>query len=127
MIRKVLIVDDSPIAIRILKACLPSGFDAACFEARDGAEGVACFKKIKPDLTFLDLTMPVMDGFEALEEMMKIDQNAVVIIVSADIQKKVFEKVASMGAFLMLHKPPSKEVIQSAIEKATAQIREVRV
>lgn len=127
MIKKILIVDDSPVAVRILKRCLPHDLDAECFEARDGAEGIACFKKIKPDLTFLDLTMPVMNGFEALEAMMNIDQNAVVIIVSADVQKQVLERVQSLGAFLMVCKPPSKEIVKRAVEQAAEQVRRVRV
>ncbi len=127
MLKKILIVDDSPVAIRILKVCLPDDLGVECFTAKDGAEGLQAFKTLKPDLTFLDLTMPVMDGFEALGEIMKIDKNAIVIIVSSDIQRSVVGKILSLGAFLMLNKPPSKESVKAAIDKVTTKICEMRL
>ncbi len=127
MLKKILIVDDSPVAIRILKVCLPPELDVEFMEAKNGAEGLECFKRFKPDLTFLDLTMPVMDGFEALEEMLKVDNKALVIIVSADVQKQVVDRVMSLGAFLMVYKPPSRNTIQAAVNKAVAKMQEMRV
>jgi len=127
MIKKVLIVDDSPIAIKILKRCIPLEYEFECHVANNGAEGIELFKKVKPDLTFLDLTMPVMDGIQALEEIIRIDKDAIVVIVTADAQKKVYDKVCAKGAFMVLAKPPSRDFVKAAILKAELAIEKMGV
>ncbi len=118
MARKLLIVDDSPIARKILKSTLPKDDDFETHEASNGLEGLNKFKEISPDITFMDLTMPVMDGVEALEEIMKIDQEAVVIVSTADIQPKSIGKVIELGALTVIRKPPKKEKVKEALLKA---------
>jgi two-component system, chemotaxis family, chemotaxis protein CheY len=115
--KKILIVDDSPVSRAIIKKCLPKGHDYDVVEAGDGREGLEKFKEVKPDITFLDLTMPVMDGFEALAEIKKLDSNAVVLVLTADIQQKVVEKVIALGAGTVIPKPPSAESIAAALIK----------
>ena len=118
MIKKILIVDDSSISIKIIKSCIPKDKDYELFDAADGQIGVEKYKEIKPDLTFMDLTMPVMNGFQALEEIMKLDQRAIVIILTADVQIKAVAKAHDLGAFSVVKKPPSKESILAAIKEA---------
>ena len=118
MTKKILIVDDSIIARMAVKKAIPKDKPYELHEASDGLEGLEKFKTIVPDVTFLDLTMPVMTGFQALEEIKKIDKNALVIILTADIQAKTMEKVNNLGVFMMIKKPSSKEEIQDALEKA---------
>lgn len=118
MIEKVLIIDDSPVARVIVKKCLPEGHDYTLYEASDGKEGLEKFKEIGPEVTLLDLTMPVMDGFEALEEIKKVDGNAVVIVLTSDIQQKTIEKVMALGACMVAPKPPTPEIIEEALIKA---------
>jgi two-component system chemotaxis response regulator CheY len=118
MIKKILIVDDSSISVKIIKSCIPNDKDYELFDAADGQIGVEKYKEIKPDLTFMDLTMPVMNGFQALEEIMKLDQRAIVIILTADVQIKAVAKAHDLGAFSVVKKPPSKESILAAIKEA---------
>ena len=118
MIKKILIVDDSPVARAIVKKCLPKDRDFELTEASNGQEGVQKFKEVRPDLTFLDLTMPVMDGFGALKAIKEEDNLAVVMVLSSDIQKKTMEKVVTLGADMVIPKPPSAESIQEALTKA---------
>ncbi|MGV1100088.1 response regulator [Thiovibrio sp. JS02] len=118
MIEKILIVDDSPVARAIVKKCLPKDRHFELTEAGDGQEGLRKFKEVRPDLTLLDLTMPVMDGFGALAAIKKEDSMAVVVVLSSDIQKKTVAKVMALGADLVLPKPPSAESIQEALTKA---------
>ncbi len=124
MINKILMVDDSEVALKILKRCLPTDKEYECVTASDGAEGVEAYKSEKPDLTFLDLTMPVMDGIEALEIIMNYDADAMVIVCTADSQKKVYDKVMSLGAFMMIKKPPSKESIKAAMMQVLQRLKE---
>lgn len=118
MIKKILIVDDSIVARMGLKKAILKDASYELYEAFDGLSGLEQFKTVAPDVTFLDLTMPVMTGFEALDEIKKIDKNAVVIVVTADIQKKTVDRVLEAGALLVISKPPSQEEISGALEKA---------
>ncbi len=117
MPKKLLIVDDSPVSRAIIKKCLPEGHDFELFEAEDGQQGLEKFKEVKPDATLLDLTMPVMDGFEALEEIKKVDSGAQVIVLTADIQPKAYETVMGLGAAMVVPKPPSSESIADGLSK----------
>ncbi|MFQ5597453.1 MAG: response regulator [Nitrospiria bacterium] len=123
MTKKILMIDDSPVAIKVLKKCLPSDMEFECYSAGDGAEGVAKYISLKPDFTFLDLTMPVMGGIQTLESILAINKDAVVIMVTADTQKKVFEKVISIGAFMLIAKPPTKEIVSAVLSKAMLELK----
>lgn len=111
---KILVVDDSKLArlslIKTVKKIEPA---TEFFEAENGAVALEIFKKESPRVVFLDLTMPVMDGYEALVEIMKIDSDAQVIVVSADIQPKAKEKVLNSGAKNMCPKPINDEKMQN--------------
>lgn len=124
MIKKILIVDDSPIARKMLKSCLPNDQGYEFFEAGDGKAGYEKYKDINPDLTFMDLTMPVMTGYEAIDEIIKHDKNAMIIVVTADIQMKAIKMVMDSGAFMVLKKPLKKEDISSALVKVKDTLQE---
>lgn len=115
---KALIVDDSKMArksvISKLKGCVDN---PEVFEAENGKEGLFLFKSIKPDVVFLDLTMPIMDGYEALEEIMKIDQDAKVVVITADIQPKAKERVLASGASEYLEKSITEEKILDVLRQ----------
>jgi two-component system chemotaxis response regulator CheY len=118
LIKKILLVDDSRASRYIIKGCLPKDRDYELSEAADGKAGLEMYKEFKPDLTILDLTMPVMDGYEALEEIIKYDSSALVIVLTADIQKKAREKVKDLGGFKIIPKPPSRELMEQALLEA---------
>ena len=122
MIKKILIIDDSPISRRIMKSCIPKDRDYELFEAGDGLAGLEAYKEIQPDVTFMDLTMPVMDGTEATGKIREFDPEAVVIVCTADIQIKSITNVLELGALMVVKKPPSKETIEDALAKAEEQI-----
>jgi two-component system chemotaxis response regulator CheY len=106
----------------MLKKSLPKGRDYEICEAVNGLEGLEKFKGFQPDVTFLDLTMPVMDGTECLGKIMNISKNAIVMVVSSDIQVQSVERVITLGAFKMLKKPAGKEDIQKALTDAENKI-----
>ena len=114
---KVLVIDDSLLArksiIKIFKEHEPG---AVFIEAENGEKGLAQYIKEEPiDLVFLDLTMPVMDGFDTLENLLKINPALRVVIVSADIQPKAKERVMGLGAKAMIAKPISKDKMQELL------------
>ena len=107
---KILIVDDSKLArMGVIKSVKEIEPDAELIQASNGLEAIEAYKSQKPDAVFLDLTMPVMDGFEALKEIIAIDKDAQVIIISADIQTEAKLRVLNAGAKNMYPKPINQE------------------
>jgi len=117
---KILVVDDSAIARKFLIRSLPQDIDYELRECKNGLEGLEAYPVFKPDLTFLDLTMPVMDGVETLEKIKELDPDAIVYVLTADIQKSTHEKIMSLGAYKFLKKPPTKELISNAVYELAA-------
>ena len=80
---KILVTDDSKMArkmvIKTLTDLLQDSVEI--HEAQNGLEALELYKEILPKITFLDLTMPVMDGFEALEKIKEFDIDAKVVII----------------------------------------------
>ncbi len=114
-IEKILIIDDSPISRKIIKSCIPKDKGYDFFEAENGKIGLEKFQEIHPEVTFLDLTMPVMGGVECLEKILKFTKNAIVVVVTADVQIKSISKVTEIGAFRVIKKPPSKKALQKVL------------
>jgi two-component system chemotaxis response regulator CheY len=117
---KILIVDDSIVARMSVKACIPKDQEHQLAEAGDGTKALELFRSMLPDVTFLDITMPGKSGLEVLEELRCDFPEAVIIILSADIQKQTQEKAQALGAFSIVKKPPVKEVVQAELAKALA-------
>ena len=114
---KVLIVDDSRTSRKILRAVLEEAGYNVVDEALNGAEGVEKYKQYQPAVCTMDITMPVMDGIEALKEIRSFDPNAkVVMLTAAGQQSKIVEAVKS-GAAEFITKPFEKdEVINNVNE-----------
>ena len=118
MIKKILIVDDTPVSRRILKSCITRNEQYEFFEAGDGFDGFEIFKKERPDLTFMDINMPKIGGIECLEAIRKFDPHAMVVMCSSEINPESLKTVTSLGALSVINKPPTKESVQEAISKA---------
>lgn len=117
---KILIVDDSIVARMSVKGCIPKDQGHELAEAADGAKAIEMFHAMKPHVTFLDVTMPDRSGLDVLEELKRDCPDAVIIILSADIQKQTQERAQQLGAFSIVKKPPVKEVVQAELVKALA-------
>lgn len=106
---RVLITDDSALARKQLALSLPAFIHAEIDFAENGRLALECLKSNDFDMMFLDLTMPVMDGFETLEHIRDLGLTLPVFVVSGDIQPKAQERVLSLGAKAFLKKPVSRE------------------
>ncbi len=108
---KILIIDDTKLSRLMILKRMPQDIreTATIIQGFGGEEGVGLYKEHSPDIVFLDLTMPVMDGFEALDHIIAYDPQATVYIVTADVQAKSREKVMASGAVSMEAKPISAE------------------
>jgi two-component system chemotaxis response regulator CheY len=99
------IADDSALSRKNVRRALPEGWDVNISEATNGQEAIDAVNAGLADILFLDLQMPVLDGFEVLRYVKSHRRKIVVIVISADIQPKTMELVTSLGAFRFLQKP----------------------
>ena len=117
MAHKVLIVDDLAFIKLIIRDTLEKhGFEVAG-EASNGVEAVEMYIKLKPDVVLMDITMPRMDGIQALSKIMAADSNAKVIMCSALGQQKLIIQAIKIGAKDFIVKPFKAERIIGAIKK----------
>ena len=114
---KILIVDDSKTSRKILRSILESNGHEVIGEAINGEEAVSKFLELQPDIATMDITMPIMDGLEALKEIMNIDKNAKVVMVTAAGQKTKMVDAVKFGAVEFLTKPFDSMQIIEIIEK----------
>ncbi|GGA01925.1 response regulator [Paenibacillus marchantiophytorum] len=114
---RIIIVDDAAFMRAILKDVLISlGYEVAG-EASNGQEAVQLYKRIKPDLVTMDITMPEMDGITALKEIISYNPEARVIMCSAMGQQKMVVDSIQAGAKDFVVKPYNKERIAEAVER----------
>jgi len=116
---KILVTDDSKMARKMLIKTLDEFIkeDHEIFQATNGEECLSIYKKESCDLVFLDLTMPVMDGFVALKKLKEYNKDVKVIIVSADIQKGSLDKVLEDGAINFVKKPIDNSKMKQLLEQ----------
>jgi two-component system, chemotaxis family, chemotaxis protein CheY len=121
---KILVTDDSKMARKMVIKTLTENIegDLEIFEAQNGQEALDIYKEVSPKIVFLDLTMPIMDGFTALEKIKEFDANAKVVVISADIQKLSMDRVLQLGAFNFVKKPIDSEKMKQIFEKLNSSI-----
>lgn len=112
----VLICDDSGMARKQMARALPKDWDITINFAADGEECISALKKGLGDLLFLDLNMPVLDGYGVLEAIQREDLPAMVIVVSGDIQPEARARVLKLGALEFIKKPTDTDLVAGLLE-----------
>jgi two-component system, chemotaxis family, chemotaxis protein CheY len=103
--KKVLVVDDSSFMRLSIKTALEkNGFDVVG-QAVNGIEAIKRYKELHPDLVTMDITMPEMEGLDALKEIIKYDPNAKVVMLSALGQETKVKMAIINGAKSFVVKP----------------------
>jgi two-component system chemotaxis response regulator CheY len=115
MSSSVLIVDDSRTSRRILKDILDRAGYKVAGEAINGKEGVAYYVKFQPDIVTMDITMPEMDGIEALRQIKRENPEAKVIMITAAGQKDKMMEAVKLGAAEFISKPFVEETVLEAL------------
>lgn len=114
---RILIVDDSRTTRKILRKMLENAGHEVVDEATNGEEAVAKYKEVKPDLTTLDITMPVLDGLGALRQIIDYDSSAKVIMVTAAGQKHKVLEAMKAKASEFVTKPLVEEEVMERVNK----------
>lgn len=98
------IADDAPDVRMLLRTILEEEGFTVVGEARNGAEAVDLAREEQPDVLLLDLSMPVMDGLEALPLVLDASSNTAVIVLSGFVNADVSQKVIALGAAACVEK-----------------------
>ena len=112
----VLIVDDTLFMRASIKQMLEANGHSVAGEASNGVEAVTKFAEVKPDVILMDITMPDMDGLEALRLIKEIDPNAKVVMCTAMGQQAMVAKAVELGAQQFIVKPFQSERLIAAIK-----------
>jgi len=115
----ILLVDDISFVRKVEKNTLEKEGHQIIGDAKDGEEAIELYKKLKPDLVIMDITMPKVNGIEALDKILQVDPAARVIMCSALAHERVLYQAIKLGAKDYLVKPYTKEQLIKAVERAT--------
>lgn len=114
---KILLVDDAAFMRMMLKTTLTQAGYTDLYEAEDGVKALEVYAAEKPDLVFMDITMPNKDGLETLKELKASDPNATVVMCSAMGQEAMVMDSIKSGARDFIVKPFKPERILSTVKK----------
>lgn len=116
--KKVLIVDDAAFMRGSLKLILEQNGFFVAGEASNGLEGIKLYRELHPDIVTMDITMPELDGIEAIKIIRQIDSNARIIVISAMGQESKVKDAVIAGAKGFIVKPFKSEFVIETLNKA---------
>ncbi|QQR31988.1 response regulator [Acutalibacter muris] len=115
MMAKILLVDDAAFMRKVIKDTLTKNGYTDLYEAVDGADAVEKFSEINPDLVIMDITMPNMDGLEALKAMRAKNSSANIVMCSAMGQEAMVIEAIQSGAKDFIVKPFKSDRIMKTV------------
>jgi two-component system chemotaxis response regulator CheY len=115
--KRILIVDDAAFMRMMIKDILTkNGFDVVG-EAENGAVALKKYKELSPDLVIMDITMPEVDGIQAVKNIKKVDANSKIIMCSAMGQQAMVIESIQAGAQDFIVKPFQPDRVVEAVNK----------
>ena len=117
MAKNILVCDDAAFMRMMIKDILSKNGYNVAGEAENGMKAVEKYKEVNPDLVLMDITMPEMDGIQALKEIKKNDPSALVIMCSAMGQQAMVIESIQAGAKDFIVKPFQAERVLEAVKK----------
>jgi len=115
---KVLIIDDAKFMRMTLSNILKKANHEIVGEGENGKEAVELYRSLQPDVVTLDITMPVMNGIEAVKAIKKLDPHAKIIMCSAMGQQKMVVEAIEAGAADFIVKPFEESRVIEALSRA---------
>jgi len=111
-----LVVDDSEFARKTLIKILTTIGGKLAGEATSGQDAVQKYTNLKPDIVFMDITMPGMEGIDALEQIIRTDSSARVVMVSSLSHKSLVQDALKKGAKHYITKPVGNESLEDIVQ-----------
>jgi len=117
--RKFLIVDDSFTSRRLLGQILRANFSCKIIDAKEGSEGLQLMISESPDLVFLDMMMPFMNGVQVLQTMRKNTKLAMIPVIACTAvdDDSIVKKIIEMGASHYLVKPATATIVKEKVSQ----------
>jgi len=119
---KVIVIDDDYNTVEVFTEFLELSKVKVVGKGYDGKDGVNLYKQLKPDIVFMDVMMPDYDGFYALENIKKINPNALVVMITADLTIETEIKLENMKATSVVYKPFDIQQIIEIIDKLALKV-----
>ena len=113
----ILVVDDAKFLRITLRKLLEKDNHEVVGEAKNGKEAITLYKNLSPDLVIMDLTMPVMNGIDAMKAIMEIDSKANIIVCSAIGEQKVVVQTIESGGKDFILKPFEESRILETVRR----------
>jgi len=117
LMKRVLIVDDAAFMRMSLKTMLEKNGFQVVGEAENGSVAVRKYKELQPDIVTMDITMPEMDGVQALKEIRSLDPNSKVVMISALGQESYVREAVMLGAKGFVVKPYKEDYVVQTLNK----------
>ena len=118
MSQRIVIVDDAAFMRMMIKDILTKNGFEVVGEAENGQVAIEKYKELKPDLVTMDITMPEMDGIQAVKKIREIDSSARIIMCSAMGQQAMVIDAIQAGAKDFIVKPFQPDRVIEAVRKA---------
>lgn len=110
-----LVCDDSNMARKQLIRALPAEWPVSLSQASNGEEALALIRQGLGQVMLLDLTMPVLDGYQTLTALRAEGLKSQVIVVSGDVQEEAVRRVRELGALAFIKKPADPEILRQTL------------
>ena len=121
MVKRVLIADDAAFMRMMIKnILLKNGFEIVG-EAENGKQAIKLYQEFNPDLVTMDITMPEMDGIEAVKAIRSVDPAASIIMCSAMGQQAMVLEAIQAGAKDFIVKPFQQDRMMQAVERVLSR------
>src|SRR2546428_9351214 len=123
---RILIADDEAVIRLGLRSMLEDQGYRVVGEAADGDRALALVRRLRPDLVFLDIKMPGIDGLQAARALLA-EPPVAVIVLTAYADREVVDRAKETGVLAYLVKPVPQSDLRPAVEAALARVREIRL
>ena len=112
-----LVCDDSTMARKQLIRALPPDWPVSITQAAHGEEAMAAIRQGLGQVVLLDLTMPVMDGYQVLAKVQEEGHSCRILVVSGDVQDEARRRVTELGALAFIRKPAPAEELRAILDE----------
>lgn len=121
ILAKILVVDDAAFMRMTIKKMVEAHDHVVVGEAGNGVEAIQKYQELKPDIILLDITMPEMNGVDAMKALKGLDPSVKVIICSAMGQQSMVAQTIQAGAKDFIVKPFVEERLMASIDKVLSK------